>query len=85
MNGQDLVDALQQHVLATMAGMEVCQPGQRGAGYREIEQLAGLELFLPKYDGYLTWVVLMRLAIDGKVEATPESLRANRRKYRLPG
>jgi hypothetical protein len=52
-----------------MAGMDECKPGGKGSSYSGIQDLAGLNLDLPKQDGWLTWSILASLREDGKVES----------------
>ncbi len=75
--GQRLIEELKIHILGTMESIPECSPDGQGCSYREIQDLAGLNLELSAQDGWLTWSVLASLAEDNKVEA----LRKGRRLY----
>lgn len=67
--GRRLISELKAHVLENMKGIEQCQLGRQGVVYREIQDLAGLNLDLPAQDGWLTWSILASLREDGLVDA----------------
>ncbi len=75
--GQRLIEELKIHILSTMKSIPECGPDGQGCSYREIQDLAGLNLDLSAQDGWLTWSVLAALAEDNRVEA----LRKKRRLY----
>lgn len=84
MDGQKLIEMLQDHVLRAMAQLPECRPGGPGATNKEIEEAAGLGLNLPYQNGWLTWSILHSLIAKGLVEAV-EAWRgkSRRHKYRL--
>jgi hypothetical protein len=67
-HGRELIDQLANHVLATMRRMPECAPGGEGGRNADIQNLADLNLELPKNNGWLTYSLLHRLALDGKIE-----------------
>ena len=73
--GKRLLEDLKFHILDAMKSIGECQPNGSGCSYKDIQDLAGLNLDLPAQDGWLTWSVLASLAQEGKVE----SLRRGRR------
>lgn len=80
--GAELIDELKQHVLRTMRGMPECAPGTgRGAGYRLVEEVAGIQVGLQGQDGWLAWSILVGLVQDGAIEVVPGT--EKRRKFRL--
>jgi hypothetical protein len=76
--GEDLIDGLKAHVLETMRRMPDCAAGGPGRPNKDVEKAAGLALDLPRQDGWLTWSVLMRLALDGQVEFVRKGKRGDR-------
>jgi len=81
-DGKTLIRQLKEHVLSTMAGMPECARNSgAGAGWRLIEEIAGLELRLERQDGWLTWSLIVSLVNDGLVEVVPGT--ESRRKFRL--
>ena len=81
-SGPHLVATLKEHVLDTMRGMPECRRETgTGAGYRLIEEIAGLDVELQGQNGWLTWSLLMRLNQEGHIEVVPGT--EKRRKFRL--
>ena len=75
--GKKMIKELKIHILDTMKSIPECGSDESGCSYKEIQDLAGLNLDLSAQDGWLTWSVLASLALDQKVEA----LRRGRRLY----
>jgi len=67
--GKKLISELKSHVLEVVKGIPECQPGGKGVTYRDIQDLAGLDLNLPVQDGWLTWSILAALHEDGIIES----------------
>lgn len=84
MEGKDLIEMLENHVLSTMRKIDECRPNGPGASNKEIEEAAGLSLNLPYQDGWLTWSILHSLIEKGYVEAIPVKRgKSKRLRYRL--
>jgi hypothetical protein len=82
--GAELLAGCKRHVIETMRGMPECRPDGSGAGNKDIEEAAGFRLDLPIQDGWFTWSLLTRMALDGDVDVIQRAPRA-RRRYRLKG
>ncbi len=67
--GQQLISELKTLVLETVQGFEECHPGKSGVTYRQIQDVAELDLELPAHNGWLTWSILSALCEDGLIES----------------
>jgi len=65
--GLKIISELKTHIVDVMNGIDECKPDNKGVSYREIEELAGLELNLSAQDGWLTWSILSKLNDEGIV------------------
>lgn len=75
--GKRLVTELKTIVLDLMNSIADCKPDGPGCSYKEIQDLAGLDLNLDAQDGWLTWSILASLSQEHKVQ----SVRRGRRLY----
>ena len=66
--GQELIEQCKQHILGVMRATPQCAPTGDGLGNSEIEKRCELMLELPKHDGWFTWSLLMRMAIDEEID-----------------
>lgn len=66
--GQELIEQCKQHILEVMRNTPQCSPTGDGLGNRELEERCEFKLELPKQDGWFTWSVLMRMALDEQLD-----------------
>ena len=66
--GNELIEQLKHHVLATMRAQPECAPKWPGQRNKDIETAAGFALDLPRQDGWLTRSLLMALVREKKIQ-----------------